>query len=60
MRKRTIILGISLIFVFTLTLGMDSVKAEKFYNPAQLVRYPWGDAVATIENPFTALAFRQA
>ncbi|MFX1514511.1 MAG: ABC transporter substrate-binding protein [Promethearchaeota archaeon] len=57
--KRSIVI-VCLILIFMLTKGTDSANAVKFYNPNQLVRFPWGDATATAENPFTALAFRQA
>ncbi|MFX1511390.1 MAG: ABC transporter substrate-binding protein [Promethearchaeota archaeon] len=60
MRKKIAIIGICLIFLTMSSMGTKSTNATKFYNPAYLVRYPWGDAVATAENPFTALAFRQA
>ncbi|MFX1511392.1 MAG: ABC transporter substrate-binding protein [Promethearchaeota archaeon] len=60
MRNKVALVGVCLIFTFILSTSTNSANAIKYYNPAQLVRYPWGDATATTENPFTALAFRQA
>ncbi|MFX1511751.1 MAG: ABC transporter substrate-binding protein [Promethearchaeota archaeon] len=60
MRKKTSILGVCLTFIFVLNMGTHNMNAIKVYYPDQLLRYPWGNATASMENPFTSLAFRQA